>query len=385
MLRPTSAVCGLMVLSTSLAAQNYSGVYSATNDAGGQTVVTLAQNGEKITGNIAGKDVTFQIEGVLEEDYVVGVVTGPQGGLWFEAELDDQQLYLTLIEPDASGEPNYDASTTLVFTRQGVTAQGEVGGNPLAAGNPVAGNPLAGGSRFAGVFSDGNIVLQLSPLNGGDYQGSLTFQGQTFPLAVQPSGSGLQGTFSSGNGEFPLAIEPTAEGVSLSTGGTTYRLVRSQTAGAAPANPLAGGGNNSGGVARGQMGGAAAGGLGDDTPLGREWVNFLKGKKITYMDSYSSGSAGGYSSRIDVFLCGNGEFLYRDQSSVTVDVGGASGFSGGNESNSGRWRVITQGNLAGIELRYGDGRVEQYRLDYQDQKTYANGERVYVTPAEICY
>jgi hypothetical protein len=131
-------------------------------------------------------------------------------------------------------------------------------------------------------------------------------------------------------------------------------------------------------------GGAGAGGLGDGTPLANEWVAHLAGKKVTVMDRYSSGTAGGYTSRTDVFLCSNGEFLFRGQSDMSVDVGGASGYAGGNQANSGRWRIITQGQVAGIELRYGNGTVEQYRLTYQNGATYANDKRVYVTPAGIC-
>ena len=88
--------------------------------------------------------------------------------------------------------------------------------------------------------------------------------------------------------------------------------------------------------------------------------------------------------RQDIFLCSSGEFLYKDESSVSVDVGGAFGNSGGQGQDTGRWRIITQGQLVGIELRYNDGRVEQYQLQYQDGATYVNGERWYVTAAEIC-
>jgi hypothetical protein len=125
-------------------------------------------------------------------------------------------------------------------------------------------------------------------------------------------------------------------------------------------------------------------GLGDGTPLANEWVAFLSGKKVTVMDRYSSGLSGGYTSRTDVFLCSNGQFLFRGQNDMSVDVGGAYGYSGGNQANSGRWHIVTQGQVAGIELRYGNGTVERYRLDHQNGATYADGKRIYVTPAEIC-
>jgi hypothetical protein len=40
--------------------------------------------------------------------------------------------------------------------------------------------------------------------------------------------------------------------------------------------------------------------------------------------------------------------------------------------------------VVGIELRYGNGAVEQHRLDYQDGATYVDGERWYITPSETC-
>ena len=130
-----------------------------------------------------------------------------------------------------------------------------------------------------------------------------------------------------------------------------------------------------------QAGGAA---LHDGTQVGREWAEFLAGKKATQMDSYSSGSAGGYSSRTDVHLCANGQFALSGNNSVSVDVGGAYGYTGGDSQGSGTWRIITEGQVAGIELRYANGGVEQYRLDYQDGATYVNGDRWYITPSEAC-
>ena len=74
----------------------------------------------------------------------------------------------------------------------------------------------------------------------------------------------------------------------------------------------------------------------------------------------------------------------RDESSVSVDVGGAFGNSGGVDSSRGRWYVITDGQAVGLILESNDGQTEEFRMEYQNQETFANGERVYVTPAELC-
>jgi hypothetical protein len=358
-------------------AQNYTGSYAATNDQGGQTVVTLQQAGQQVTGSIVGNGNTFRIEGVTEEGAIVGSVTGSMGGFYFQGELDDGQLYLTLIEPDANGQPNYDAATTLVFARQGGAAalQGGAGANPLAGG---------GGDPWVGTFSDGNLTLQLQG-SGGSYTGVAQLSGQTFTVSVSGSADRLSGSFRAADGEYALQLARAGGAVTLTTGGTTYTL---QPAGAgAPANPLAGSRSAAGVQPQPypmpQQGGAG-GGLHDGTQLGREWYEFLAGKKATQMSSYSSGSAGGYSSRTDVHLCANGQFALSGNSTVTVDVGDASGYSGGNSGGSGTWRIITQGQLAGIELRFANGTVEQHRLDYQDGATYVDGDRWYITPSEAC-
>ena len=77
----------------------------------------------------------------------------------------------------------------------------------------------------------------------------------------------------------------------------------------------------------------------------------------------------------------------RDESSVSVDVGGAFGNTGGVGGGQGTWYLITNGQVVGLVLEYANGQADQFRLDYDynEQATYANGERVYVTAAEICY
>lgn len=346
---------GLGLLAAPIAAQSYTGTFAAPNQQGGQTVITMqqAKNGQ-VTGTITGNGNTFQIEGVIEEGSVVGAMTGAQGGLWFEAELDDGELYVTLVEPDANGQPNYGTATTLVFARGGAMAQGAAG----AGGNPLAGGANGGGGQdpWVGAFSDGNVVLQLQG-GGGSYSGTVQVQGQSFPVSLSGSASSLQGSFRTGDGDYAVELAQQGGGVVMATGGTMYTLQRA---------------------------GASGGSLHDGTQVGREWAEFLVNKKATQMDSYSSGSAGGYSSRTDVHLCANGQFALSGNSMVSADVGGVSGYNGGNSQGSGTWRVITEGQIAGIELRYANGGVEQYRLDYRDGATYVNGDRWYITPSEAC-
>jgi len=125
-------------------------------------------------------------------------------------------------------------------------------------------------------------------------------------------------------------------------------------------------------------------GFTEDHPQVREWIQFLAGNKLTRMSSYSSGSSGGYSARVDVYLCSDHSFAMRDESSVSVDVGGASGSSGGVGTAQGQWYVITNGQVVGLILEPRGGEPLQLRMDHQNGATFADGERVYVTPAEVC-
>jgi hypothetical protein len=102
------------------------------------------------------------------------------------------------------------------------------------------------------------------------------------------------------------------------------------------------------------------------------------------MSRYSSGLEGGYTSRTDVHLCGNGQFGIRSQGSVSVDVGGAFDGAAGGAEQGGRWRILTQGELAGIELTYDNGTVERYRLESREGATFVEGERWLITPSELC-
>jgi hypothetical protein len=213
---------------------------------------------------MTGLGNTFEIDGELEDDAVFGTMTtGQDGSLWFEAELDDASLYLTLVAPTADGQPDFDTATTLVFTRVG--AEGAV---------------------------------------------------------AEP--------------------QPTQQG--------------------------------------------AQAGIHDGSKEGVEWADFLANMKATQMESYSSGSAGGYSSRTDYHLCANGQFFMTDENSVSVDVGGAYGYGGGSGSGVGTWRVVTQGQLVGIEFHHPNGEVSQHRLeyDYQSSATYVDGSRWYITPTDQC-
>lgn len=252
--------------------------------------------------------------------------------------------------------------------------------------------PLAA-QQFSGTFvaqgQAGPITLTLQQA-GAHVTGTLSGNGVVFQIEAQPEDeSTIVGTAANAQGR--LFFQATLEGGQLATifvepgpdGQPNYDTAQElaftrQGAGAPggmqppqPGQP-------------GTMGGGQPGGLDDGTPLGREWSQGLAGRKLVRMSSYTSGTAGGYNSREELTLCSNGEYLYRSNSSVSVDVGGAYGNTGGLEGETGRWRIVTQGQVAGLELRAQNGQVTLVRLDYQNDLVHIDGGKVYRTAAEVC-
>jgi hypothetical protein len=147
-----TALAGLILATVMPASgQNYSGTYVTPNQAGGNVPLVLVQSAQgQISGTLYSGGVTYNVAGVLEEGSVLGTASTEAGGVYFMAEFDDMQLFVTLIEPDANNQPNYDLSQTLVFTRQGgPEVAGDLRAQPgaplQAPGNPLARqqNPLA--------------------------------------------------------------------------------------------------------------------------------------------------------------------------------------------------------------------------------------------------
>jgi hypothetical protein len=123
-----------------------------------------------------------------------------------------------------------------------------------------------------------------------------------------------------------------------------------------------------------------------DSPLVQEWLGHLRGKRVTYRDSYSSNDAsgyGGYSNRATAYLCSDGGFHYESRSRVSVDVGGAFGGSGGDDSFSGSWRIVEQNGQVLLQYQRseqaGTEQGEWIALGYRDGQTFFDNSRVYVT------
>lgn len=389
-----------LMLSAPVAAQDYSGTFTVPNDVGGLMAVALQQSSDgSVSGTMSSNDATFEMQGRIEDGTLVGTVQGPTGRMFFEADRWEDELWLTLYGSDANGQPNYEDYTEIDLVAEGTAVQGPTAApeaptqgpaGVLGGAQPSPGSGvLAGGGAdpYVGTFSDGSLTLELQGA-GGQYQGRVSAGGTVYQVAASGGPNGLQGVIETPQGTFPMSVSPTNGGVVVTEGGAQYNLTRAggpQGAATPQGAPRAAPGQQGGGGVT-TSGRQLAPGFTDDHPMLNEWVTLLSGKKLTRMESYSSGTAGGYSARTDIYLCSDRSFAIRDESSVSVDVGGAFGNSGGVGRGQGSWFLITNGQVVGIVLEHADGQVDEYRLDYDanSQATYANGERVYVTPAEIC-
>ncbi|WKZ64948.1 MAG: hypothetical protein QY325_09255 [Flavobacteriales bacterium] len=125
---------------------------------------------------------------------------------------------------------------------------------------------------------------------------------------------------------------------------------------------------------------------GADGPPDAQWKQRLAGARLTYMDSYNSpaategGIGGGYSIHRRIDLCPEGHFKTDGSASHSFSGADVSAVSSGSSAGEGRWSAVrgSDGNAL-LRLRFNDGRVAEYRLGWQEGKTYLNGERWYRT------
>lgn len=357
---------------------------------------------EDAQGHVTGTLTTDNGHQLTLDCAIVGNSTTAMGVL----KAQNGKVTMVKMEPSATGMKMAIAPMGGDLKDAQLLEYPRVGGAAAASGNPLAGG---GGSTasdpFAGEFSNGNMFLELDG-SGGRYQGEIEFQGKSFPIAAQsPDGRTLSGQFTSGGQTFPFTGQLQGATLVFTTGGTTYQLRRqgqeaqSQNplagggaAGAAAGamNPTAGAGSNpavagaADGIQRNPMAPATPGRLSDNNPQSQQWLNHLRGKLLSRLSSYTSGTAGGYSSNERMLLYPNGQFEYYSASSVSVQSEGpvysATGSSGGQGTRRGTWRIVTAQGTSYLALVYEGAMKEEYaELDYRNNKTYIDGSRVFVT------
>ena len=98
----------------------------------------------------------------------------------------------------------------------------------------------------------------------------------------------------------------------------------------------------------------------------RQWQQYLGGRKIVEFANYSSSfGGGGMSSQKELHICGNGQFAYAAQSSVSMDVSGANGGSSGKNRSTGTWKIVESNqSVVAVEFTSSAGEKEQGVLGF---------------------
>lgn len=114
----------------------------------------------------------------------------------------------------------------------------------------------------------------------------------------------------------------------------------------------------------------------------QEWIDWFKNVRLVYMSSYyssdyTSGIGVGGSSEERIDLCEQGYFRFNSYNDVTVSGANVSGYDQGGDQGNGTWEVIPNGRGYTLQLKFNNGEVSNYDLEYTNQELYLNGYRYY--------
>lgn len=104
----------LACMATHASAQSLTGEYTTTTPTGTFTL-TLQQTGGRVTGTLVGAGLNATAEGQIEAGAAVGVLSSAQGQSYFRAETSGEQVLLTVVDPDAYGQPDYNTAQQFSF------------------------------------------------------------------------------------------------------------------------------------------------------------------------------------------------------------------------------------------------------------------------------
>ncbi len=114
-------------------------------------------------------------------------------------------------------------------------------------------------------------------------------------------------------------------------------------------------------------------------PVAEKWKRDLNNCKLSYYDSYSSYSGGGYTTKKTFDLCAAGFFRYNLEDETIWNAGDGSltgGYAMNYGNGNGTWSVVGRGDQAVLVLKFYDGKVWEYEMSTNaDGHTLMNGTR----------
>lgn len=119
-------------------------------------------------------------------------------------------------------------------------------------------------------------------------------------------------------------------------------------------------------------------------PVVDEWKESLSRMRLTYMNTYSSGTSGGYSDKIEIDLCPGGTFIYSGRSTISVNAGGGSLFNHDRNRGDGNWDIIDYGGQPALQLSYYDGSHRTYQISVDGDTFYLDNRRYFRTRNASC-
>ncbi len=142
--------CAPLMMGTARA-QGFTGTYTIQGPTGTVTLVLQQDAQGKVTGTLSGNGNTFQIQGQVNGEALVGLAAAGGGGAYLEARLEASGVHVILVELGPGNQPRYETARELMFTRQAGGGQG-TGPGPTAPG---------GGSAVAGMSPQDAQIAQL--------------------------------------------------------------------------------------------------------------------------------------------------------------------------------------------------------------------------------
>jgi hypothetical protein len=111
----------------------------------------------------------------------------------------------------------------------------------------------------------------------------------------------------------------------------------------------------------------------------KQLFDYLSGARLRYRESIrSTGSTGridgSFSSRDDIYLCGDGTFSRDERSSASVSGAGSTTYSSSNPNQSGRWTAsVPPGGAPQLILQFNSGRTVRHVLRPDGRRVFLDG------------